>query len=62
MPSQALGHICRNLHGFSLLHVNTEEGRERSGMAEEEAVGRLLAFQHLIPRERAWWGLFVFWF
>lgn len=48
MPSQALWYVCRNVHGFSLLCVNTEEGRERSGMVEEEGgSGQITCFSTL---------------
>lgn len=36
------------MHGFSLLCVNTEEGRERSGMVEEEGgSGQITCFSTL---------------
>lgn len=61
MSSQALGHICRNLHGFSLLYVNTEEDRERSGMAEEEGCsGQITCFSALDIKGKSLVGFVCF--
>lgn len=58
MPSQALWYVCRSLHGFSLLCVNPEEGRGRSGMVEEEGgSGQITCFSTLDTKGKSLVGL-----